>query len=82
MNIKINLKGLFSKVLILLIVALNIWFVCEMIELLPQLEFEPIALIGGWFAFTTGELWALATIKKRKLKNSSPVEAEEPSEDR
>lgn len=80
MSIKINTKGLFSKIVILLIVALNIWFVCQMIKLLPSLTFEPVALIGGWFAFTTGELWALATIKKRKLKNSS-IE-EEPSEDK
>ena len=80
MNIKINTKGLFSKILILLIVVLNIWFVCQMIQLLPQLDFEPIALIGGWFAFTTGELWALATIKKRKI-NQLPQEEEKTSEE-
>lgn len=81
MSIKINTKGLFSKIVILLIVALNIWFVCQMIELLPQLTFEPVALIGGWFAFTTGELWALAIIKKKKIKVYSQEE-ETSSEDK
>lgn len=80
MSIKIKLKGLFSKMLILLIIALNIWFVCQMINLLPQLSFEPVALIGGWYAFTTGELWALASIKKKKI-NTPSKEEEETSEE-
>jgi hypothetical protein len=29
---------------------------------------EPITLIGAWFAFTTGELWMLSSIKKSKVK--------------
>jgi len=33
---------------------------------------EPRFLIGAWFAFTTGELWALALIRNTKTKNPIP----------
>jgi len=38
------------------------------VEGLPLWEgSEPAALIASWFAFTTGELWALAGIKRKEI---------------
>ena len=35
--------------------------------LMRDTSFEPTALIAAWFAFTTGELWMLKDIKKKKI---------------
>jgi hypothetical protein len=32
---------------------------------------EPVALIAGWFAFTTGELWFVSGITKIRIKEDS-----------
>jgi hypothetical protein len=38
---------------------------------------EPVTLIGCWFAFTTGELWMLSSIKKTKVKINEKGSGEE-----
>jgi threonine/homoserine efflux transporter RhtA len=61
-------KGKFSKTLIVLIVLLNIVFTAAVLIVFSKTSSEPTALVGCWFAFTTTELWALASIKKSKIK--------------
>lgn len=58
----------FSKALIILIVLLNIIFTAAVLIVFAKTSAEPTALVGCWFAFTTTELWALASIKKTKIK--------------
>ena len=61
-------KGIFSKVLIALIVAANLAFVAVVLMIFCSTYSEPSTLIMAWFGFSTGELWALAFVKKQKLK--------------
>lgn len=63
------MKGLFSKLIVITVIGLNVWFTNRVLDLLSTGVAEPAVLIGTWFAFTGGELWALSSIKKRKLKN-------------
>lgn len=35
---------------------------------------EPSTLIGAWFAFTTGELWALSSIKRKEIEDERKSE--------
>lgn len=61
-------KGRFSKIIISLVILMNIIFTTVVLAVFAKVESEPVALIGSWFAFTTGELWMLASIKKSKVK--------------
>lgn len=61
-------KGLFAKVLIGFIVASNIAFTVACMWIFLAVGAVPDTLIYCWFAFTTGELWALAFVKDKKLK--------------
>ena len=61
-------KGGFSKLLITLVVLMNIAFTVAVLYVFLKTASEPVALIGAWFAFTTGELWMLSSIKKEKVK--------------
>ena len=61
-------KGIFSKVLIALIVAANVAFAVAVLVVFCSTYSEPSTLIMAWFGFTTGELWALAFVKKKKLE--------------
>jgi len=65
----IKKKGRFSKFIISLIIMLNIIFTCAVLYVFFQTGNEPATLVGCWFAFTTGELWMLASIKKTKVNN-------------
>lgn len=58
----------FSKAIVAVIIALNIVFTGITLWIFYQTQREPSALITAWFAFTTGELWALAGIKKAKVR--------------
>lgn len=62
-------KGLFSKCLIGFIVIVNILFTLKVFDVFEKTANEPAVLIGAWFGFTTGELWMLASIKKKKVQN-------------
>ena len=59
-------KGRFSKVVVLLVIALNILFTMKVFDVMEKGYMEPTSLIVAWFGFTTVELWSLAGIKKRK----------------
>ena len=57
-----------SKIMVPLIVLSNIIFTTVILVMFWYRGQEPMALIGAWFAFTTGELWAMAIISKEKVK--------------
>lgn len=60
-------KGNFSKFIVGFVIAANIAFTVAVLWVFLETSAEPTALIGSWFAFTTVELWQLATIKKKKV---------------
>lgn len=59
----------FSKLIVSLIILLNVLFTVGVLYVFLRVGNEPSILIGAWFAFTTGELWLLATIKKKEIDN-------------
>ncbi len=61
-------KNKFSKFIIMAVVILNILFAVSVLYVFLKVGSEPITLVGCWFAFTTGELWMLSSIKKTKVK--------------
>lgn len=61
-------KGDFSKLIVTLIVILNIVFTAAVLYVFWQVGNEPTALVAAWFAFTTGELWFLSGIKKKRIE--------------
>jgi len=61
-------KNKFSKFIVTVVILLNILFTAAVLYVFLQTGSEPMTLIGCWFAFTTGELWMLSSIKKSKVK--------------
>lgn len=61
-------KNRFSKAVVALVIFLNILFTTAVLYVFLQTGNEPVTLIGCWFAFTTGELWMLSSIKKTKVR--------------
>ena len=61
-------KNKFSKFIVTLVILLNILFTATVLYVFLKIGSEPVTLIGCWFAFTTGELWMLSSIKKSKVK--------------
>ena len=59
----------FSKAIVIAVVVLNILFTAAVLAVYWHTGSEPAALIAAWFAFTTGELWMLSSIKKTETKN-------------
>ena len=57
-----------SKILVPLIIIANILFTWRILELFKLGYGEPSSLIYAWFAFTTGELFAMAKIRSDKVK--------------
>ena len=68
MNKKKKQKQRFSKAIVALVVLMNIVFTVAVLYVFMVTGNEPVALVGAWFAFTTGELWMLSSIKKTKVK--------------
>lgn len=64
-------KNRFSKLIVTLIILLNTGFTIGVLYAFLRVGSEPTALIAAWFAFTTGELWLLAGIKKKKLNKEN-----------
>ena len=64
-------KGRFSKFIVTLVILLNVAFTAAVLYVYLQVGSEPQVLIGAWFAFTTGELWMLSSIKKKKIKEGN-----------
>ena len=69
-------KNRFSKLIVSLVILLNTGFALGVLYVFLRVGSEPTALVAAWFAFTTGELWMLAGIKKRKLKEENKNESE------
>lgn len=61
-------KNRFSKFIVTVVILLNILFTAAVLYVFLQTGSEPMTLISCWFAFTTGELWMLSSIKKSKVK--------------
>lgn len=72
----------FSKFIVAIVIAANIWFADRILDIAAAGGTEPAATAAAWFAFTTGELWALSKIKckKEEIKGSMPTEAESEGE--
>ena len=65
----------YSKVIVALVILLNVVFTAATLYVFLRTGSEPSALIAAWFAFTTGELWFLAGIKKREISNGVGADA-------
>ena len=63
-------KNLFSKCIVALVILMNTCFTVTVLYIFRKVGSEPTALIAAWFSFTTGELWMLASIKKKKVKHN------------
>ena len=59
----------FSKVIVSLVIAFNVFFTVAVLYIFYRVGTEPTALIAAWFGFTTGELWFLAGIRKKKMES-------------
>ena len=59
-------QGRFSKFIVSLVIFMNITFTVAVLYVFLKTGNEPMTLIASWFAFTTGELWMLSSIKKKK----------------
>lgn len=64
----------FSKLIVTSIVILNVLFTLGVLYVFLRVGSEPMTLIGTWFAFTTGELWMLSSIKKAEVKDGGKYE--------
>lgn len=62
-----NQRKDFSKLIVAAVIILNILFTIAILYVFMKVGSEPMTLIGSWFAFTTGELWMLSSIKKTKV---------------
>lgn len=58
----------FSKKVVKAVILMNVLFVAVVLWLFYRTAQEPTATIAAWFAFTTGELWALGKIKRAKIE--------------
>lgn len=67
----------FSKWLVVLCVLLALAFTGIVLYLMANGMEEPGVLIGSFFGFITGELWALATIRKKKVEYMEPTTADD-----
>lgn len=67
-------KGKYSKAIVTMIIILNVTFATAVLTIFAKIGSEPSTLTGCWFAFTTGELWLLAGIKKQKSKGVEKIE--------
>jgi len=59
----------FSKVIVSLVITLNVFFTVAVLYIFYRIGAEPTTLIAAWFGFTTGELWFLAGIRKKKMES-------------
>lgn len=67
-------KKSYSKIIIGFVIAANILFTIAVLLVFLKTSNEPAVLIGSWFAFTTAEVWQLATIKKKKIDKEDYTE--------
>ena len=71
----------FSKFIVFFVILLNIVFTTVVLYMFWKTGYEPTATIAAWFAFTTGELWALSRIRvaEEGEKNAPYTRTSEPS---
>ena len=67
-------KVKFSKAIVLAVIALNIIFAGIILYMVWHGRPEPAVLVGAWFAFTTGELFFLAGIKRTEKQREGEKE--------
>ena len=72
------MKSDYSKIVVAAIIFANIVFAAAVLAVFWHTGAEPAVLVGAWFAFTTGELWALAKIKCVKTGEKSKKEEKKP----
>lgn len=65
------MKNRFSKLIVAAVVLLNTGFAAAVLYVFLKTSQEPTALIAAWFGFTTGELWLLAGIRKKKITSGN-----------
>ena len=65
------MKSKFSKLIVVLVILLNAVFASAVLCVFWHTGGEPTALVTAWFAFTTGELLAMANIKNKKNKTDA-----------
>lgn len=63
-------QGRFSKRIVSLVILLNVFFTATVLYVFFKTSSEPTVLVSCWFAFTTGELWMLSSIKKKEVKEN------------
>lgn len=68
------MKSGYSKIVVAAIIFANVAFAAAVLAVFWHTGAEPTVLVGAWFAFTTGELWALAKIKCVKAGEKSKKE--------
>jgi hypothetical protein len=64
----------YSKFIVFLVIVLNATFTSAVLFIVYHGIPEPVALISAWFAFTTGELWFLSSIKKKEATHENKLE--------
>jgi hydrogenase-4 membrane subunit HyfE len=67
-------KGQYSKFVVTAVISMNIVFTVAVLYVFLRTGSEPSTLITAWFAFTTGELFMLSSIKKIKEKKKGSGE--------
>ena len=67
-------KGVYSKFIVAVVITLNALFTTAVLYAFLKTGSEPSTLITAWFAFTTGELFMLSSIKKVKEKGKGEKE--------
>ena len=70
-GVKKTKKSLFSKLIVVFVITLNVVFTGAILWIFLQTANEPSTLITAWFAFTTVELWSLAGIKKAEKRKEN-----------
>ena len=73
-TIKPKKQGDYSKLIVSLVIVLNVLFTSAILFVFLRTGNEPGILVGCWFAFTTGELWLLASIRKKKVTKERSVD--------
>jgi len=61
----------FSKKVVSTVITLNVIFAAAVLIVFWHTGSEPTVLVGSWFAFTTGELWTLSTVRKKEIEKGA-----------
>ena len=61
----------YSKIIVVVVITLNVIFAAAVLAVFWHSGSEPGVLVGAWFAFTTGEMWALSKIKRSEKEKKT-----------